>query len=64
MNDHEIPFGKSVHEMLVNLAEDLEVPIVLDIPCGHLPEHVALRLGAHVEIKQSGNNISIHQSHG
>ncbi|RMF07457.1 MAG: LD-carboxypeptidase [Candidatus Neomarinimicrobiota bacterium] len=52
MKDQEVPFGRSIDEIVLDVCGDLDIPIVSNFPCGHgtyqatLPESLPVRLVA------------------
>jgi muramoyltetrapeptide carboxypeptidase len=45
MKDTERPFGKTMNEILAELAADLEVPVCFNFPISHGKENYALKIG-------------------
>ncbi|MDR9441206.1 MAG: LD-carboxypeptidase [Schleiferiaceae bacterium] len=45
MNDHEIPFGETAHEILHRHLGHLGIPVAYDLPAGHVRDHRALVFG-------------------
>jgi len=45
MHDNAIPFGKTTTEILLDAAKDYNVPIIFNVPCGHGPKNIALKMG-------------------
>lgn len=50
MNDHQIPFGKSAHEIIQDLTEDFDFPVVFGYPAGHVENNVTLKMGMEMEV--------------
>ena len=57
MNDHQIPFGKSAHEIIQDITEDFDFPVISDFPAGHLENNVSLKLGMEMEILIEAKDI-------
>lgn len=51
MTDTEIPFGKTVDEIVMDVCGDLDVPIISNFPCGHGDYQVTLPVSYDVELK-------------
>ena len=49
MHDNTIPFGKTAEEIVADHCQDLDFPLVFNIPAGHLPDNRALRMGCKIE---------------
>ena len=45
LKDNQIPFGKTVDEMALELVGDAGIPIVADFPCGHGSRQMTLPIG-------------------
>lgn len=50
MNDHQIPFGKSAHEIIQDLTEDFDFPVIFNFPAGHVENNVTLKMGVEMEV--------------
>ena len=46
MNDNSVPFGKTVKEMILEILDEANYPIVFDVPMGHDKQNYAVKLGA------------------
>ncbi|MEY3504080.1 MAG: hypothetical protein RL349_671 [Bacteroidota bacterium] len=53
LEDTDIPFGKSVEELILAHFDYRKIPICFDFPAGHLDDNQALLLGAMVELEVS-----------
>ncbi|TYR81402.1 LD-carboxypeptidase [Priestia megaterium] len=54
--------GYTAEDVYRDLANELEVPIVYDIDCGHVPPQVTLINGAHAEVTVAGGQGTVIQS--
>ena len=45
MHDNNIPFGKSVKEIILETVSKYNFPVVFDFPAGHLDDNRTLVLG-------------------
>jgi len=50
MGDSGVPFGKSVDEIVLDVCEGLEVPIISNFPCGHGDYQATLPVSHEVEL--------------
>lgn len=50
MGDSNVPFGKSVDEIVLDVCDDLDIPIISHFPCGHGDYQVTLPVGHDVEL--------------
>lgn len=48
MNDNEIPFGKTVKEIILEITSEYNFPILFDFPAGHTNDNRALILGEEI----------------
>ena len=48
MNDNDIPFGKTVYEMILEICEGYDFPIVFNFLAGHIEDNRALIMGREV----------------
>jgi muramoyltetrapeptide carboxypeptidase len=53
LEDTDIPFGKSVEELILAHFNYRKIPICFDFPAGHIDDNQALLLGAKVELEVS-----------
>lgn len=49
MHDNTIPFGKTAEEIVADYCQDLDCPVVFNVPAGHLADNRALRCGCKIE---------------
>jgi len=50
MGDSNVPFGKSVDEIVLDVCEDLDLPIISNFPCGHGDYQATLPVSHEVEL--------------
>ena len=48
MHDNSVPFGKNVHEIILDVTAEYDFPICFDFPAGHLDDNRALIFGKEV----------------
>ncbi|MCP8967775.1 S66 family peptidase [Ectobacillus ponti] len=53
--------GYTAEDVYADMAEELQVPIVYDIDCGHMPPQLTFVNGAHAEVEVSGGKGIITQ---
>ena len=51
MNDNDIPYGKTAHQMILEVSEGYDFPIAFNFPAGHIEDNRALIFGRDVELK-------------
>ena len=49
MHDNTIPFGKTAEEIVADHCRDLDIPLLFNVPAGHLPDNRAFRMGCEIE---------------
>jgi muramoyltetrapeptide carboxypeptidase len=45
MEDTDVPFGKTIMELILDQVRDLGIPVAFDLPIGHISDNQALVLG-------------------
>lgn len=50
MNDNSVPFGSSAEEIVSQHMDELGIPVIWDMPAGHMTDNRALYLGRSVKI--------------
>ena len=50
VGDTEVPFGKTVDEIVMDVCHDLDIPIISNFPCGHGDYQVTLPVSHDVEL--------------
>lgn len=45
MEDTDVPFGKTIKELILDQVRDLGIPVAFDLPIGHISDNQALVLG-------------------
>lgn len=59
VKDNEVPFGKSVEEIILDAVKEYDFPVCFGFPAGHEQPNLALRLGAGYQLKTTGNACSL-----
>lgn len=59
MHDNTIPFGKTAEEIVADHCRNLEIPLIFNVPAGHLSDNRALRCGCQIEGKFINNQFII-----
>ena len=49
MHDNTVPFGKTAEEIVAYYCRDLDIPVIFNVPAGHLPDNRAFRMGCAIE---------------
>ena len=57
MNDNEIPFGKTAHQMILEICEEYDFPIAFNFPAGHIEDNRALVLGREVILEVNNKKV-------
>ncbi len=57
MKDTERPFGKTMDEILVDISQDLNIPVCLNFPVSHGTENVALKIGVEYNLVVGKNQV-------
>jgi muramoyltetrapeptide carboxypeptidase len=61
MNDNSIPFGQSPEEIISNLANDHNLPVVFGHPAGHQDRNLPLVFGEEIKINLTGDTVFCRQ---
>jgi len=56
-NDPE--FGKSINQLILDIIERRDIPVIFGVPAGHIKDNCALILGSKIAIKATKNNSII-----
>jgi len=59
MGDTEVPFGKDIDGIVLDVCSDLDIPIISNFPCGHGEYQATLPVSHEVEIHANGQNPHI-----
>jgi muramoyltetrapeptide carboxypeptidase len=59
MNDHEIPFGKTAKEIIMDIMSPFDIPILFDVPAGHVKDHRCIPLQKPVELIIGAQNSKL-----
>jgi muramoyltetrapeptide carboxypeptidase len=61
MNDNEIPFGKSVEEIILEYIKEYNYPICFGFPAGHINDNKCIKLGVKSVLKITEDGVSLFQ---
>jgi len=61
MKDSEIPFGKSVEEVIRASVEDYEYPLCFNFPAGHIDDNRAIIFGREASLNVGGEGVEFLQ---
>jgi len=50
MGDSKVPFGKTIDEIVLDVCDDLDIPIISNFPCGHGDYQATLPVSHEVEL--------------
>ena len=59
MNDNTPPFGKTAYQIIYDIMEDLDIPVIPDCPAGHMEENLPLVMGNHIKVTGRDKKINI-----
>ena len=59
MNDNTVPFGKTAYQIVYDIMQELDIPVIPDCPAGHMEENLPLVMGSQVKISPGDNKINI-----
>ncbi|MCY1721010.1 LD-carboxypeptidase [Prolixibacteraceae bacterium Z1-6] len=59
MKDNESPFGKTVHEIILEAVADFDYPVCFDFPGGHDKKNLALAFGKQWELDVSSDKTTL-----
>ncbi len=59
MHDNEIPFGMNAQQIILDLTDEYDFPIIFDFPAGHVPDNRALIFGKSISMNVQQNQIEI-----
>lgn len=59
MNDNEIPFGKTAHEIIRDAVSGCAFPVCYEFPAGHLSDNRCLKFGANVRLSVSSERVEL-----
>lgn len=62
MNDNQVPFGKSAHEIIREHVEEYDYPVAFNFPAGHINDNNPIILGRGVDFKVEQKSSSLHFS--
>jgi muramoyltetrapeptide carboxypeptidase len=55
LEDTDVPFGKTIEDLILSHFSFRKIPICFDFPAGHIADNQALNLGAVVELGAQEN---------
>ncbi|HXB45266.1 MAG TPA: LD-carboxypeptidase [Puia sp.] len=61
MKDTERPFGKTVYEIIRDIAKEYDYPVCFDFPVSHEKENYALKIGAGYKLKVGKNKVTLEE---
>jgi len=59
MKDNESPFGKSVHEIIMDAVQEFDYPVCFGFPAGHDKKNLALAFGLNWELEVLEQNATL-----
>lgn len=59
MHDNEIPFGMNAQQIILDLTNEYDFPIIFDFPAGHVPDNRALIFGKSISMNVHQNQVEI-----
>ena len=59
MNDNTTPFGKNACQIVCDIMDDMNIPVIPDCPAGHSEMNLPLIMGSQVKINQKGEKITL-----
>lgn len=59
MEDTDVPFGKTIKELILEQVQDLGIPVAFDLPLGHISDNQALVFGRTAELKVSDTKTTM-----
>ncbi|MBS3805888.1 MAG: LD-carboxypeptidase [Bacteroidales bacterium] len=59
MNDNSVPFGKEAYQIVYDIVDDLNIPVVPDCPAGHREPNLPLIMGSHLKINQKRGKVTL-----
>lgn len=60
VKDNEKPFGKEVHEIILDHVDNYNYPVCFDFPAGHESENYSIILGKEIKMSITGRKAFIH----
>lgn len=59
MKDTAVPFGQTLHEIILSHFELTNIPVAFGFPAGHIPDNRALVFGTEVELEVAGSAVNL-----
>lgn len=60
LEDTDVPFGKTLEQIILGHFTYNKIPICFDFPAGHIADNQAIILGAAIELEVNGNKCLLH----
>lgn len=57
MNDNAVPFGKTAYEIIAEMVDVYNFPVIFDFKSGHNSENLGLIIGGHVEMETNDKSL-------
>ena len=57
MNDNAVPFGKTAYEIIAEMVDVYNFPVIFDFKSGHNSENLGLIIGGHVEMEADDKSL-------
>ena len=61
MNDNNIPFGKTIEQIILDHIKSFDFPICFNFPVGHINDNRCIKLGVKSMLKITENGVSLFQ---
>lgn len=59
MKDNDIPFGQSIHEIIMEVVKEYDYPVCFEFPAGHIPDNNSLVLGREITLKVGQHSVEV-----
>jgi muramoyltetrapeptide carboxypeptidase len=59
MKDNDIPFGQTIHEIIMDVVDEYTYPVCFDFPAGHVSNNCSLILGKAVNLSVQTHEVEI-----
>jgi muramoyltetrapeptide carboxypeptidase len=61
INDTEVPFGKTVEDVILERIEKLAIPVCFNFPAGHINDNRTITLGKEATLSVNENGVVFEQ---